>query len=125
MILGIGVDICNVGRLGALRQKYGARFLDRVFTPIEQERCGDGPACDERYAARFAAKEAVMKAFGTGWGSGVNFADIEVRTEDSGQPLVTLCGDAKLLSEKRGVTAIHISLSHERDNAIAFVVLEG
>ena len=111
-------------RLALLRQKYGARFLDRVFTCVEQERCGDGPACDERYAARFAAKEACMKAFGTGWGSGVNFADIEVRTEESGQPLVTLSGGAKRLCDERGVTHIHISLSHERDNAVAFVILE-
>lgn len=119
------MDICNVERLGRLRQKYGARFLDRVFTGVEQERCGEGPACDERYAARFAAKEAVMKAFGTGWGSGVNFADIEVRTADNGRPHVTLSGGAERLASQRGITGIHISLSHERDNAIAFVVLEG
>jgi holo-[acyl-carrier protein] synthase len=124
MILGIGVDICNVERLARLRQKYGARFLDRVFTCVEQERCGAGPACDERYAARFAAKEACMKAFGTGWGSGVNFSDIEVRTEESGQPSVTVSGGAKRLCDERGVAHIHISLSHERDNAIAFVILE-
>jgi holo-[acyl-carrier protein] synthase len=66
-----------------------------------------------------------MKAFGTGWGGGVNFADIEVRTEDNGRPVVTLTGGAKQLSEQRGIASIHISLSHERDNAIAFVVLEG
>lgn len=125
MILGIGVDLCKVERLAGLRQRYGARFLDRVFSPVEQARCGDGPACDERYAARFAAKEAVMKALGTGWGQGVTFADIEVRTEDSGRPVVTLNGGAACLAEKKGVTQIHVSLSHERDNAIAFVILEG
>lgn len=124
MILGIGVDICNIQRLASLRRKYGGRFLDRVFTPVEQERCGFGPACDERYAARFAAKEAVMKAFGTGWGQGLTFADIEVRTEDNGQPVITVSGGAARLAHARGVDRIHISLSHERDNAIAFVVLE-
>lgn len=124
MILGIGVDICNVQRLAQLRQKYGARFLDRVFTPVEQERCGIGAACDERYAARFAAKEAYMKALGTGWGQGLTFFDIEVSTEDTGQPRITVSGGAKRVSDERGVATIHISLSHERDNAIAFVILE-
>lgn len=91
---------------------------------MEQERCGIGPACDERYAARFAAKEAFMKALGTGWGQGITFFDIEVSTEDSGQPRVTVSGGAGRVAEKQGVKTIHISLSHERDNAIAFVILE-
>jgi len=125
MILGIGVDICNVDRLSELRRKYGPRFLDRVFTPVEQQRCGAGPGCDERYAARFAAKEAVMKALGTGWNRGLTFADIQVATEDSGRPVVTICGGARELADRLGVAHIHISLSHERDNAVAFVVLEG
>ena len=124
MIIGIGVDICNVPRLSQLRLKYGPRFLDRVFTPVEQERCGHGPAADQRYAARFAAKEAVMKALGTGW-RGTTFSDIEVATEDTGKPVVTMSGGARKLADGLGVTRIHISLSHERENAIAFVVLEG
>jgi holo-[acyl-carrier-protein] synthase len=124
MILGIGVDICNVDRLAELRRKYGPRFLDRVFTPVEQQRCGIGPSCDQRYAARFAAKEAVMKALGTGWNRGTTFADIEVATEDTGQPVVTITGGARQFADRLGVSRIHISLSHERDDAIAFVVLE-
>jgi holo-[acyl-carrier protein] synthase len=125
MIIGIGVDICNVERLAQLRRKYGARFLDRVFTPVEQERCGNGPACDERYAARFAAKEAFMKAIGTGWGHGLTFLDIEVATEDTGRPVLTVTGEARQIADRAGVSRIHISLSHERDSAVAFVVLEG
>ena len=124
MILGIGVDICNVHRLSRLRLKYGARFLDRVFTPVEQQRCGNGPACDERYAARFAAKEAFMKAIGTGWGRELTFLEIEVATEDTGRPVLSVSGGARELADRAGVSNIHISLSHERDNAIAFVVLE-
>lgn len=124
MILGIGVDICNVHRLSQLRLKYGPRFLDRVFTPVEQRRCGDGPACDERYAARFAAKEAFMKAIGTGWGQGLTFLDIEVATEDTGRPVLTVTGEARQLADGAGVARIHISLSHERDAAVAFVILE-
>ena len=124
MILGIGVDICRIERIARLRQRYGARFIDRVFTAVERQRCGTGPACDERYAARFAAKEACMKALGTGWGQGVTFGDIEVSTEASGQPRLALSGGAKRLAEAKGVVAVHLSLSHERDNAIAFVILE-
>lgn len=125
MILGIGIDICNVPRLARMRRKYGPRFLDRVFTPTEQQRCGSGPACDERYAARFAAKEAFMKAVGTGWGRGMTFADIEIATEDTGKPVLSIAGGARELADRLGVSNIHVSLSHERENAIAFVVLEG
>jgi len=125
MILGIGVDICNVQRLTQLRVRYGPRFLDRVFTPVEQQRAGDGAARDERYAARFAAKEAFMKAIGTGWGSGLTFLEIEVATEDTGRPVLSVSGGARTLADQAGVSRIHISLSHERDNAVAFVVLEG
>jgi len=124
MIVGIGVDICSVERLGELRRKYQRRFLDRVFTAIEQERCGDGWAADERYAARFAAKEAFMKALGVGWARGVAFPDIEVRSEDNGRPVLTLSGGAKRLADALGVANIHVTLSHERDNAVALVVLE-
>lgn len=124
MIIGVGVDICSVPRLAALRARYGRRFLDRVFTAIEQERCGEGPAADERYAARFAAKEALMKAVGVGWSNGLNFHDIEVRTEDTGQPRLTLTGQASRKIEELGVSALHLSLSHERDAAVAFVILE-
>ena len=124
MILGIGVDICNVARLSQLRRKYGPRFLDRVFTPVEQERAGCGPACDERYAARFAAKEAFMKAIGTGWGRGLTFLDIEVATEDTGRPVLSVSNGAHAIATELGVAKIHISLSHERDSAVAFVVLE-
>ena len=124
MIIGIGTDICRIERIAELRRKYGPRFLDRVFTEIEQYYC-EGPTADERYAARFAAKEAVMKAIGTGWGRGMAFADIEIATEDSGRPVVSMAGRAREHADELGVERIHISLSHERDNAVAFVVLEG
>ncbi len=124
MIKGVGVDICNINRLAELRARHGHRFLDRIFTPTEQARCGNGPAAAERYAARFAAKEAVMKALGVGWARGVSFRDIEVYTENSGRPVVRICGGAQALAVELGVRAIHASLSHERDNAVAFIVLE-
>jgi holo-[acyl-carrier protein] synthase len=124
MIVGIGIDICSVDRLARLRRRYGARFLDRVFSAAEQQRCGQGPACDERYAARFAAKEAFMKATGLGWRGGITFRDIEILTRDHNRPELTLHGVAGEQIAARGVTALHVSLSHERDNAVAVVVLE-
>ncbi len=124
MIIGLGVDLCNVARLAALRARYGRRFLNRVFTTGEQTRCGEGPVADERYAARFAAKEAFMKAVGTGWSQGLTFRDIEVCNAESGQPQLILTGQAATLLTKLGVTSLHLSLSHERDAAVAFVILE-
>ncbi len=125
MIVGVGTDICCVARMERMAGKYGARFLDRVFTPEEQARCHRKAGTAERLAARFAAKEATMKALGTGWACGVKFLDIHVSNEFGGQPTVTLAGDAAARARAMGVWRIHVSLSHERDQAIAFVVLEG
>jgi holo-[acyl-carrier protein] synthase len=125
MIIGIGTDICSVARMERMAQKYGARFLDRVFTPEEQARCRKKAGTAERLAARFAAKEATMKALGTGWACGIKFLDISVSNEFGGRPAITLVGEAATWAESLGVRRIHISLSHERDQAVAFVVLEG
>lgn len=125
MILGIGTDICCVARMKRMADKYGPRFLDRVFTPEEQAACRRKAGNAERLAARFAAKEATMKALGTGWACGVKFVDIRVSNEFGGRPAVTLVGSARQLANDMGVNRIHVSLSHERDQAIAFVVLEG
>jgi len=124
MIVGIGVDICQVERIARLRCKYGPRFLNRVFTPHEQARCGQSAAADERYAGRFAAKEAVMKALGTGWSQGIRFLDIEIIHTVSGKPEIALYGQALCRAKHLGVSHIHLSLSHEREYALAFVVLE-
>lgn len=124
MILGVGTDICSVRRMEYMAEKYGARFLDRVFTPEEQERARRKAGAAERLAARFAAKEATMKALGTGWACGVRFVDIQVSNETGGRPMVTLVGTAARRAESMGVARIHISLSHEREQAVAFVVLE-
>ncbi|NSW57944.1 MAG: holo-ACP synthase [Armatimonadetes bacterium] len=124
MILGVGTDICSVKRMQYMTEKYGARFLDRVFTPEEQERARRKAGWAERLAARFAAKEATMKALGTGWACGVRFLDIHVTNEFGGRPVVRLVGTAATWAESIGVTRIHVSLSHEREQAVAFVVLE-
>jgi holo-[acyl-carrier protein] synthase len=125
MIVGVGTDICSVQRMQRMAEKYGARFLDRVFTAEEQARATKKAGTAERLAARFAAKEATMKALGTGWACGVKFLDIHVVNEFGGRPSVELVGDALEWAKSLGVERIHISLSHERDQAIAFVVLEG
>lgn len=123
MIIGIGIDICRISRIADLREKYGPRFLDRVFTAEEQEQC-QGPSADERFAARFAAKEATMKAFGTGWRKGIIFKDIELPAREMGPPRIVLHNASKAYADGLGVSRIHVSLSHEREHAIAFVVLE-
>ena len=124
MILGIGADICSVKRMQYMADKYGARFLDRVFTPEEQQKARRKAGTAERLAARFAAKEATMKALGTGWACGVRFVDIQVSNEFGGKPCVRLVGDAAARAHSMGVGRIHVSLSHEREQAVAFVVFE-
>jgi holo-[acyl-carrier protein] synthase len=124
MIVGIGADICSVERMQRMIERHGGRFLGRVFSEAEQARCASAAGAAERFAARFAAKEATMKALGTGWALGVRFADIHVETEAGGRPVVRLTGPAAERAQRMGVDAIHVSLSHERDQAIAFVVLE-
>lgn len=125
MILGVGVDICSVARIERLVRRYGQRFLDRVFTAQEQEQVCGRSATAERLAARFAAKEATMKALGTGWASGVQFLDIHVSNAPGGRPVISLVRGAAERAASMGVSQVHVSLSHERDQAIAFVVLEG
>ena len=124
MILGLGTDIVSVGRLRELRTAHGDRFLSRVFTRREVETAESRAQLDERLATRFAAKEAVMKALGTGWRKGVHFTQIEVRTDKTGKPELVLTGEALRRAEAMGASKIHVSLSHELDNALAVVILE-
>jgi holo-[acyl-carrier protein] synthase len=121
LIYGTGIDIIEIHRVAGVWQRQGQRFLDRVYTPYEQQRCLQGAprAQWERLAVRFAAKEAVMKALGTGWRQGVRWRDIEIIHEQSGKPFVRLWGTTKELAIARGIGTIHISLSHNRAHAIA------
>ncbi len=125
MIVGTGVDLCEVGRIRDAIGRSGDLFLRRVFTAGEIETVGHAAANRfERYAARFAAKEAGMKAVGTGWQSGVTWRDFEVVTEADGRPVLLLHGVAADLARRRAVARIHISLSHTAGMAIASVILE-
>ncbi|MGD9495021.1 MAG: holo-ACP synthase [Armatimonadota bacterium] len=125
MILGIGIDIVSTERLSRMCEQYGERFLARVFTRREIETAGQRATLAERLGTRFAAKEATMKALGTGWRGGVQFTQIEVRKQQSGMPEIVLSGAARQRAQELGVEHIHVSLSHEGDRAMAVVILEG
>ncbi len=125
MIIGIGTDIVEVDRINHLAGKYGQRFLDKVFTPHEQDVCLGAANQGQRLAARFAAKESVMKALGTGWARGVRFKDIEIPSSEKQRPQVQLHGAAAERVRKLGGTKWHLSLTHVSRFAVAFVILEG
>ena len=118
--LTTGVDIIEISRIGRVLEQYGQRFLRRIFTPGEIEYCRERPP---NLAARFAAKEATMKALGTGV-RGVGWKDIEVIRASSGAPSIVLHGRAKARAQRLGVQEISLSLSHSREYAVAFVVTQ-
>lgn len=126
IIAGIGVDACEIARLKrALAGPAGARFRKRVFTAGEQAYCdARGRARFESYAARFAAKEAAMKALGTGWGQGLGFTDVEVTREGNAAPQLVLHGEAARLAVTLGIARCHLSVTHTRTTAIAWVLCE-
>jgi len=122
MILNTGVDIIEVERIKEVLEKFGERFQKRIYTQTEIDYCETFKDTKYvHYAARFAAKEAFSKAIGTGITQGFKFNEIGIRNEKSGMPVLELFGD---LAEKWGKYKVHISLSHTKDNAIAFVVME-
>jgi holo-[acyl-carrier protein] synthase len=124
LIVGLGVDIAEVRRVQAAIERRGAPFLRRVFTPREIEYCERFKNKFERYAGRFAAKEATMKALGTGWSHGVRWVDIEVVREQSGRPTIVLYGNAGEIAERLGVKHIALSITHTENEALAQVIFE-
>ncbi|MDW7709068.1 MAG: holo-ACP synthase [Deferrisomatales bacterium] len=124
MILGVGLDIVSVERIRALRERRGERFLRRVFTAGEAGACLGKKDPAPSLAARFAAKEAGMKALGTGWSQGVGWQDLEVVSGPSGAPALVLRGRAAEAARSRGVGAVHLSLTHDAGAAAAVVILE-
>jgi holo-[acyl-carrier protein] synthase len=123
MIVGIGTDIIEVGRIEKLLSKQ-ERFKKRIFTQGEIEYCEQKANNVQNYAARFAVKEALLKAIGTGWREGVTFKEIEVVNNEKGKPELVLSGTVKRITEELGVTNIQVSISHLKDLAIGFVILE-
>jgi holo-[acyl-carrier protein] synthase len=124
MIVGSGIDIAEVPRIAQSIQRFGDRFLRRVFTQGEIRYCESKANRVERYAARFAAKEAAMKAIGTGWNYGVAWRDIEVCRMPGGRPTITFHGKAAEFASKLGTKHIALSISHTPQLAIAQVLLE-
>lgn len=123
-VLGIGVDLVENARIQHSLDRFGDRFLQRVFTQGEIEYSQSMKFPARHLAARFAAKEAVSKAFGTGIGKAMGWKDIEVHRKPSGEPFVVLEGGAKKLAEERRVAAVWITLSHTEHHAMAMIVLE-
>jgi holo-[acyl-carrier protein] synthase len=123
-VLGIGVDLVENARIEHSLERFGERFLNRVFTAGEIEYSQSMKFPARHLAARFAAKEAVSKAFGTGIGKAMGWKDIDVRRKPSGEPFVVLGGGAKQLADERGVTAVWITLSHTEHHAMAMIVAE-
>ena len=125
MIVGIGTDIAEVSRIGGLVDRHGDRFLRRVFTQDELEYALGRHRRDEHLAARFAAKEAVLKAIRTGVGPGTSLHEVEVFHGPKGEPEVRLHGATERVARAKGVERIHLSLSHTEQFGVAFVVCEG
>ena len=124
MILGIGVDIVEVARIEGSIARHGDRFLHRVFTEEEIAYCSKMKTPGPNYAARFAAKEAVSKAFGVGIGAELGWLEIEVRREENGAPFIALHRHGADFARLRGAGKIHLSLSHAAAYAVAQVVIE-
>ena len=125
MIVGVGIDSVSISRIAGLIDRYGQRFLEKIFTVDE---IGEGLGRRDSaqfFAARFAAREAFFKALGTGWGRGISLREVSVKREESGRPLLSLSKRALEAAGSRGASTSHLSLSHEAGTAQAIVILEG
>jgi holo-[acyl-carrier protein] synthase len=124
VIIAIGIDLAEISRLEEKLERKDTRFRDRVFSPTEIAYCEGRASRFSSYAARFAAKEAAMKALGTGWGEGVGWQEIEVVNDEAGAPTLRLSGRALERFNELGASRAHLTLSHSRDMAIAQVIFE-
>lgn len=129
MIIGIGTDLVEIKRIELLMNRYNDRFVRRVFTPLERTTASSLLRPAASFAKRFAAKEAFVKALGTGFSQGINLTDVEVYNEASGQPCLRLYGVAQKILDHRLANyqekKLHLSLSDTKDEALAFVIIEG
>ena len=124
MIIGTGIDVVDIARFRSVMDRLKDRFVQKVFAPAERDFCLGHRDPVPHFAARFAAKEALFKALGTGWTQGVTWLDAEVRRERAGVPVLLLHGEAERLSLGKGTTRVHLSLSHTAQWAVATVILE-
>ncbi len=125
MVLGLGTDLAEVSRIADAVNRFGDRFTGRIYTPGEVAYVQRKANWAERYAARFAAKEAGMKAIGTGWSRGVRWQDFEVVNLPGGKPTLRFHGQARAVAESLGVRNVSLSLTHTATMAMAVVILEG
>lgn len=124
MIQGVGIDLIELDRFKAAMKRQGAAFLEKLFTPAERRYCEDKWNRIAHYAARFAAKEAVLKALGTGWSGGIRWTDVEVLRDGAGSVSVRLAGHAKKEASRRKIRRIHLNLTHAEKYAAAVAVAE-
>ena len=123
-IVGIGTDLIEVGRIAEMMERHGERFVERIFTKDEIEYCQRRKRSSMHFAGRFAVKEAVFKALGTGWNHGVGWQQVETLSEESGKPVVGLSGRAAEVAKELKVRSVHVSISHTNEQAVAYVILE-
>ena len=123
-ILGTGIDITECLRIAQMIERHGELFITRVYTDLEIEYCTTRKAATQHYAGRWAAKEAVLKALGTGWRRGIGWRDIEIRNDAKGAPTVHLRAGARDVMERAGIKKLHVTISHCRSFAVAYVVAE-
>ena len=121
----VGIDVIEIDRVGEVLARILERFLARVYTPEEIQYCQRRKQATQHFAGRWAAKEAILKALGTGWRRGISWRDIDVRNEPSGKPTVAVRGGAKDVIEQLGIAEIQISISHCRSHATAFAIAIG
>ena len=122
-IHGIGIDIVEVARIQEASDRWGARFEQRVYTPQELTYCGDAPSRYWRLAARFAAKEATLKALGTGLTTGMRWQDVEIQANTVGKPEIVLHGEVQRYAHEHDISAMYVSMSHTNAYAVAQVTL--
>ena len=125
MIVGIGIDIVRTGRIKEACEKWEKRFLDRIFTAEEQAYCLRHKSPHHWLGGRFAVKEAMFKAIGTGWRKGVRWVDVETGNHPGGKPFVTVSGKIKEILSEKNVAVIHVTISHDTDYSVGQVILEG
>jgi holo-[acyl-carrier protein] synthase len=121
-IIGIGTDIVENARIKKMIEQHGEHFVERVFTAREIQYCTERKTSEQHFAARWAAKEAVLKVLGTGWIAGITWTDVEVVKDASGAPHIDLHGEAADIAAEKGIDEIQITLSHCKEYAVAFAV---
>lgn len=124
-IIGIGTDIIECLRIAQMIERHGELFINRVYTPHEIQYCQSRKLATQHFAGRWAAKEAILKALGTGWRRGISWRDIEIRNEPGGRPTVALRGGARDVVTQLGITQMLISISHCRSHATAYALAHG